>query len=166
MKSRIRLWQRNLHTWAVENFFIRSMEERAELFAQHFEDFLTPKSHILDIGGAWGFYFDPLCKRGHYLTVLDVAKSRYHRAPTVIYNPADPFPFLDQSVDASFLITMLHHTPDPSRLLEEAKRVTRGVIVVVSRTYRSNAAAPAVWCLGKANDLSRRLILIFMLLSF
>lgn len=126
----------------VRSFPSLGLEKRAEYFAGLFEKHLKPSSRILDIGGGWGFYAEPLEKRGHDVTVLDVVKPALQRAPVVVY-PGGKMPFEDGAFDASILVTMLHHTPDPEAILREAARVTRGPLIVVEDLYHH--ALGRVW---------------------
>lgn len=137
--SQVRCYQKKIQTWFVQKFCLKELEQRADQFTSLFEPYLPSQSHVLDIGGGWGFYDQPLSRRGHYLTVLDVQKPGYQQAPVVIYDGNAPFPFPDKSFDASLLITMLHHTEDPEKVLTEAKRVTRGVVIVIEDVYRHSA---------------------------
>jgi SAM-dependent methyltransferase len=127
--------QKRLQTWMVKRFCVEEMRQRAEEFTNLFESHLSPSSQVLDIGGGWGFYFEPFHRRGHYLTVLDVQKPGYQKAPVVLYDPRNPFPFPDKSFDVSLLVTMLHHVRDPEKVLAEAKRVTRRTVFVVEDLY-------------------------------
>lgn len=108
--------------------------ERAEGFVRLFDKYLPRGSHVLDIGGGWGFYADPLANRGHQVTVLDVVKPGFQKAPVVLYEGKN-IPFTDKSFDVSLLICALHHSPDPETVIQEAKRVTRGILVVVEDLY-------------------------------
>ena len=141
-QSKIRNWQRVVQDAAVRSYPQHKLEARAEYFTSLFSNHLTPASRVLDIGGGWGFYAAPLEKRGHDLTVLDVIKPGFQRAPVIIYD-GGKMPFEDKSFDASILVTMLHHTPDPASILKEAVRVTRGKIVVIEDVY--NHALGKFW---------------------
>ena len=141
--SQIRTWQRNLLDAVVRAHPGIGLDRRAEAMADLFEARLPRESRILDIGGGWGFYAEPLQKRGHHVTVLDVVKPGFQKAPVVIYDPGSPIPFPDKSFDVSLLITVLHHIPDPVAVLKEARRVTRGVLVVAEDLYHH--ALGRVW---------------------
>lgn len=118
----------------VRRTSVESLERRAEFFVSRFEGRLPAASRVLDIGGGWGFYSEPLERRGHHLTVLDVVKPALQKAPVIIYE-GGRFPFPDQSFDVSLLVTMLHHVPDPEALIREAGRVTRRFLIVVEDLY-------------------------------
>ncbi len=120
----------------IRSFPELRLEKRADEFIRFFEKYLPASSRVLDVGGAWGFYNRPLKSRGHHLTVLDVVKPGFQKAPLVLYRPEEAFPFADKSFDAVLLITMLHHVPDPEAILREAGRVSRGIVVVVEDLYR------------------------------
>lgn len=119
----------------VRRFPPLGLEKRAEDFVRLFEPYLPFQSRVLDIGGRWGFYREPLGLRNHHLTVLDVVKPGFQKAPVVLYQPEASFPFEDKVFDASLLVTVLHHIPDPVRILGEARRVTKKVVIVVEDLY-------------------------------
>lgn len=113
------------------------LERRAESFVSFFEEFIPRGSQVLDIGGGWGFYAEPLRRaRDCRVTVLDVVEPGFRKTPVVVYD-GKKFPFPDRSFDVSLLVTMLHHVPDPERVLLEAKRVTRRAVIVVEDLYQT-----------------------------
>jgi SAM-dependent methyltransferase len=92
---------------------------------------------VLDIGGRWGFYAEPLRRlRGCEVTVLEVEEPRFSKVSVVTYG-GERIPFPDGSFDVSLLVTVLHHVKVPEAVLAEAKRVTRGAVIVVEDLYRS-----------------------------
>ena len=132
--KKIRKIQRYLLDETVRRTSAPSLEKRAEFFAKRFEPFLPAGSRVLDIGGGWGFYAEPLARRGHHLTVLDVVKPGYQKSPVVVYD-GGRFPFADKSFDVSLLVTMLHHVPDPPAIIREAGSVTKRALIVVEDLY-------------------------------
>lgn len=133
--EKIRKWQRGMQDAVVRRNPRLGLAARAEFFVRLFEEHLPPGSRVLDIGGGWGFYAEPLERRGHRLTVLDVVKPGFQKAPVVVYDGCR-IPFPDKSFDASLLVTVLHHISDPEAVIREARRVTRGILVVVEDVYR------------------------------
>ena len=120
----------------VERFPGVGLDRRAESFVSLFKEFVPPSARVLDIGGGWGFYVDPLRQaRGCDVTVLDVVEPGFRRAPVVVYE-GKKIPFEDRSFDVSLLVTVLHHVSDPEKLLAEARRVTRRSVIVVEDLYR------------------------------
>lgn len=133
-KNKIRSFQRGILDTIVKYNCHKALEKRSENFVKLFENWLPKESRVLDIGGGWGFYFDPLKKRGHHATVLDVVKPGYQKSPVVLYE-GKKIPFDDESFDVSLMITMLHHVPNPRELIKEVRRVTKKYVVVVEDLY-------------------------------
>ncbi len=131
----IRKVQRRCLDWTVSQFPGIGLDRRAEGFVDLFKDYIPTDSRVLDIGGGWGFYVAPLKRvRNCDVTVLDVVKPAFHKAPVVTYE-GERIPFPDRTFDVSLLITMLHHVPVPEKVLAEAKRVTRRFVIVVEDLY-------------------------------
>jgi ubiquinone/menaquinone biosynthesis C-methylase UbiE len=134
IKNHLQVFQRRVLDGIVRHFAHGALEARAEKIVQLFENQIPRKSRILDLGGGWGFYAEPLKKRGHEHLVLDVVSPGYQKSPVVLYD-GFKIPFPDQSFDVTILMTMLHHVPDPQALFEEVRRVTRQQVVVVEDLY-------------------------------
>ncbi len=136
LETQIQTIQRRSLDWVVGHFPGVGLDRRAENLVSIFREFIPRRARVLDVGGAWGFYVEPL-KRflGCEVTVLDVREPSFRKAPVVVYE-GEKMPFPDRSFDVTLLITMLHHVPSPQRVLAEAKRVTRGVVIVVEDLYR------------------------------
>ena len=134
MMRKIRKWQHRALSAIVSKNSNIGLDARAELLVGHFEHQLPPGSRILDIGGGWGFYREPLSRRGHEHVVIDVVKPGIQKAPVVIY-PGKRIPFDDKSFDVSLFVTVLHHIHDIDAVIEEACRVTRKKIIIVEDFY-------------------------------
>lgn len=134
IKKSLQSFQRRVLDGIVKHFAHGAIEARAEKIVQLFENQIPAGSRILDLGGGWGFYAEPLKKRGHESLVLDVVNPGYQKAPVILYD-GSRIPFPDQSFDVTVLVTMLHHVPDPEALFREVRRVTRKKVVVVEDLY-------------------------------
>ena len=134
IKTKVRSLQRHLLDGVVGSFPLLGLDKRAQTFVSLFEKRLPKQSFILDIGGGWGFYRDPLRQLGHHVTVLDVVKPGFQKAPVVIYG-GGRFPFADHAFDVSLLVTVLHHVKDLDQILQEVRRVTRKRVIVVEDLY-------------------------------
>jgi ubiquinone/menaquinone biosynthesis C-methylase UbiE len=122
----------------VKNFPAIGLDKRAEEFVGHFKDRIPLGARVLDIGGGWGFYVEPLERlRQCEVTVLDVVQPGFQKAPVVVYS-GETMPFPDGFFDISLLVTMLHHVPDPEKILREARRVTRRFVIVIEDLYRTS----------------------------
>ncbi len=136
--KKIRKWQHGALNAIVSKNSNIGLDARAELFVRSFEHQLSSGSRILDIGGGWGFYREPLSRRGHQHVVLDVVNPGIQKAPVVIY-PGQRIPFDDKSFDVSLFATVLHHIHDIDRVLDEARRVTKEKIIIVEDLYHHRA---------------------------
>jgi len=132
--KQLRNYQRQLLDYVVRHHQSHVLDERARLLTSLFENHLLEKSYVLDIGGGWGFYEKPLAERGHQLTVLEVVRPGYQRAPVVLYD-GNRIPFPDKSFDISMFVTVLHHIADFEKVIQEAKRVTKKRLIVVEDVY-------------------------------
>jgi SAM-dependent methyltransferase len=139
--SKIRKIQKNIQDFIIKHHPALDLEGRAEDFVRIFENDLPEKCRILDIGGGWGFYHEPLAKRGHEHLVLDVVKPRVKKCPVLVYD-GNRIPFPDKSFDVSLFVTVLHHVPDPEALIREAIRVTSGKVILIEDLYHH---APGRW---------------------
>lgn len=137
IKTQVQRFQRDTLDWIVGSFPAIGLDRRAEAFVSLFKEYIPFSADVLDIGGGWGYYAEPLEReRKSKVTVLDVRKPQFHKAPVVTYD-GDRFPFSDRSFDVSLLITVLHHVGSPEKVLQEARRVTRRFVIVVEDLYRS-----------------------------
>lgn len=132
--KKVRDWQTGVLEAVVRGNPGLGLDRRAELLVSLFENDIPARSRVLDIGGRWGFYAGPLARRGHCPVILDVVRPRLQNAPVVLYD-GRTMPFPDKSFDVSLLITVLHHIADMDRVVQEARRVTRGQVIVVEDLY-------------------------------
>lgn len=96
----------------------------------HIAPFLPPAGRILDLGSGRGVVAGILRARGYDVTPLDVRdRSIDPRFRPVLYD-GNRIPFEDNRFDCALLLTVLHHTPDPSSILREAARVAARIIVI------------------------------------
>lgn len=85
---------------------------------------------IIDIGCGLGTLSGELMKLGYDVTSVDVKNiSIVPEVRPVIYD-GQKLPYLDKAFDTALLITVLHHTPCPEKILAEALRVAKKVVVI------------------------------------
>jgi SAM-dependent methyltransferase len=87
---------------------------------------------IINVGAGTGSY-EPTDR--HVVAVEPSAEMRARRDPALppaIDATADPLPFDDDTFDAALAVFTIHHWPDLDRGLAEARRVTRGPVVIVT----------------------------------
>lgn len=91
--------------------------------------FLT-KGNIIDIGTGNGGLEKVLIEEGYEIKGIDIKnKSLFNAVVPTVYD-GKTFPFANDAFDMSLFITVLHHTPNPEKLIEEAKRCSQKMIIV------------------------------------
>ncbi len=94
------------------------------------ETVYKPSDTVLDVGTGNGALCTLLQKRGVAVTALDVKdRCLFTGVSVALFNGAN-IPCDDKSQDYVQFITVLHHARNPEKLLSEAKRVGRTVIVM------------------------------------
>jgi SAM-dependent methyltransferase len=91
---------------------------------------LKPGATVLDIGSGYGTVVEVLRDHHFKVTAIDVADQSVAEDLKPIIYDGELLPFEPGTYDYALLLTVLHHTPDPARILAEAARVGRQVIVI------------------------------------
>jgi SAM-dependent methyltransferase len=91
----------------------------------------------LNVGSGHGFFSRAARQAGFRMTSLEVAfrDIAVDQDELVIYD-GEHMPFVDGAFEASIAMYVLHHTPDPARVLGEMKRVSRRRLILVEELYR------------------------------
>lgn len=87
---------------------------------------------VLDLGAGEGHVGAELARRGARVTLADVVDARRVPLPFVHLAEDAALPFGDDAFDLVILVYVLHHAAHPERLLNEALRVGRRVVVLES----------------------------------
>lgn len=104
---------------------------RAQRLVDQVEPYLSRTDRILDLGCGTCNVAEVLIERGYERpTLLDVEDFSFVEALRPQFYDGSVIPSEDKGFDVVLLITVLHHTPDPERLLREAARVAKRVVVV------------------------------------
>ncbi len=103
--------------------------ERSQQMFDRIAPYIRREDRILDIGWGLGTVDEILTQHGYTVYSLDVQNyGLLDPAHRVIYD-GERMPFANDTFDVALLITILHHTPDPARVLMETKRVARRIII-------------------------------------
>lgn len=97
---------------------------------------LGPADRVLDVGAGNCVLCQQLRLRGVDVTPLDLANLSFVEAIEPVVYDGKTLPFDDDRFDVALIITVLHHTHDPDRVLAEVARVARR-IVIVEEIYES-----------------------------
>lgn len=91
---------------------------------------LNPGDKIIDLGAGKCALSGMLMENGFDVTPVDVSDNSFNPdIKPVIYN-GTTLPFEEDTFDVALLLTVLHHTPDPDTVLNEALRTAKRIIVI------------------------------------
>jgi ubiquinone/menaquinone biosynthesis C-methylase UbiE len=110
--------------------FSKIYEKAAKKMCLDCADFIDKGSKILDLGcgsGIVGSKFQEFFEAS--VTGIDIQDRRIKKIPFQIFDGLH-IPFLDNSFDIVLISYVLHHAKDSETLLREAKRVSRGKIII------------------------------------
>ncbi|MBI2021834.1 methyltransferase domain-containing protein [Candidatus Daviesbacteria bacterium] len=98
---------------------------------------LSKRDKILDIGSGTGIISKIIKKKlnSNNITLTDIDYNEICDEYPVIIFDGKNLPFKKNQFTKSLLITVLHHSSDPRRLLREAKRVTSGEIIIMEDVF-------------------------------
>ena len=85
---------------------------------------------FLDLGAGTCNTTELLRERGLEATALDVVDQSFIEGITPVLYDGRDLPFPDDAFETALIFTVLHHAVDPDRVLAEARRVARRVIVI------------------------------------
>ena len=120
-----------------------SLSERADLIIEQISPFLSGKN-VLDYGCGDGLIGLRLHRNGYSVTNLDVKMhtrlsdmALYDGLPFILFGDGHNIPESIGKFDNVLLLTVLHHTDNPVRNLENAIKATRkgGRLIVIESVY-------------------------------
>lgn len=92
--------------------------------------FLKKEDRILDIGAGTCNVCEILLRDGYRITPLDVQDLSFvDNIKPILYN-GNKIPFRDNKFDVALILTVLHHTSRPEKIIEEAKRISKRIIII------------------------------------
>jgi SAM-dependent methyltransferase len=95
-----------------------------------FYPYLSESETILDIGSGSGLISSKLLQKDRKVTSVDLSDSSLiERVRPIVYD-GETLPFSNSSFDAALLITVLHHCTEPKKVLSEALRVGKRVVIL------------------------------------
>ncbi len=113
-----------------KDIIYRILKARAKDLAGMVSPYLKKDELILDIGPASCTVTEALIDQGLRVFPLDVENfSIVDKVLPTLYD-GDSMPFKDDQFDTSLILFVLHHTPDPAKVLAEAKRVSKKIIIL------------------------------------
>jgi SAM-dependent methyltransferase len=106
-------------------------ERRLDRIAASLAPLLPPKARVLDVGCGDGNLAARVLEARQDVEIIGIDILARPRAfiPVQLFD-GQTIPFADRSFDAVTFVDVLHHTDDPTVLLREARRVSRGVLLI------------------------------------
>lgn len=112
------------------NFIQKRKMQAARLKQDRINPFLSQKEKLIDIGCGNCSLLKSLKDNHPTIQGVDIHNvSLFDNIQPIVYD-GETLPFKDNQFDTSLLITMLHHTPDPERIIREAMRVSNRLIIM------------------------------------
>jgi len=112
------------------SFIHQILNSRAEELGQRIIPYLSRDELILDIGPASCTVTEWLIGKSLKVFPLDIQNYSIVSAISPTLYDGDQMPFKDDQFDTSLLLFVLHHSPDPEKLLREVKRVSKKVLIL------------------------------------
>lgn len=91
---------------------------------------LTSGASVLDIGSGYGTVTDVLRKNGFAVTAIDVEDQSVRPELKPLLYDGETLPFSSGAFSFPLLLTVLHYTSEPEKVLSEAARVGEKVLVI------------------------------------
>lgn len=141
--KRVSEYEYNIHKLFDQRRIIQripiKLSSRAQLIFSQVAKDLTGH-HVLDLGCGDGKVGELIEKQGRRVVLADVYENgniSNINLPFVLIKQTDKLPFDDDLFDTTLLLTVLHHSDKPRKVIAETKRVTRkgGRIIVIESVY-------------------------------
>lgn len=137
----------NKTTGLIPSIIDKLTMSEAKEWCERMEPFLHGKK-ILDVGFGTGNLACYFARKGYEVEGIDVfERSIYEDLKSKVYDGTN-FPYADNTFDTAFIVHTLHHCDDPIRVLSEAKRVAKRVIILED-TFRNPVEAILTAALDK-----------------
>ena len=114
----------------IRDFVVKADRKRIAIILSRIKSHLPKNKKILDIGCGLGLLSSEIKSKGYDLTAIDVHDiSIEENIKPIIYDGSD-LPFDKNTFDTALFITVLHHTPSPEKLLQDAAQVSKKIIIM------------------------------------
>jgi ubiquinone/menaquinone biosynthesis C-methylase UbiE len=130
----------------------RGIKKRSEDILAEILPLLKKTETILDLGSGTGHTAHELLKKGFKVTCVDYSDMNVFDDTKPIRYDGINLPFKDNSFDTVLLVTVLHHTPDPVRIIREASRVAKKIIIMED-TYNNIFQKYAVFVMDSIGNM-------------
>lgn len=104
--------------------------KRAEEVAKNLEKYASSDSAILDIGAGNCNIAEALINDGYKVTAIDVKDLSLAKNIKPLLYDGSKLPFENGRFDAALLLFVLHHCKEPDKIVREAARVAKKIIIM------------------------------------
>jgi len=108
----------------------RLLRFRANYTVAELEKYLDKKDRILDIGAGTCNIEEVFREKKFNVTPVDIRNSSFVEGVNPIIYDGGRIPFDDDNFDAALIITVLHHARQNEKIVMEAQRVARKIIII------------------------------------
>lgn len=127
--------QKKVNEFISKNIFRRFLDKRAHLIADQISQYIIG-NRLADIGCGDGLIGNCFRERMQEIFLVDVCSYLDSRVklPIHTYAEGEELPIKEQ-VDTSLLLTVIHHSAYPEKLIWETKRITKKRILIIESVY-------------------------------
>lgn len=119
-----------LHVQFISSIIQKILRARSEEVVKRVFPYVKSSKKIIDVGSGTGDVAYLLQQKGKNVTPVDVADFHGPRMiKTVVYD-GKKLPFPNKSFDTALLLMVLHHTPNPEIVFDEAGRVAKEIVII------------------------------------
>lgn len=130
----------------------RGIEFRLQDILNEILPLLKKGETVLDLGSGTGHTARALIKKGFEVRCVDYSDMNiFEETKPILYDGVN-LPFEKNSFDTALLITVLHHTPDPIRIIKETSRVAKKIIIMED-TYNNIFQKWAVFVMDSIGNM-------------
>ena len=114
----------------VKNLIFRLWLKDARFKVERIRKYLAPNDKILDLGTGSGSVCMLLENEGYDVAPLDVQDRTLSDSVEPVIYDGHTLPYSHKSFDTALILTVLHHTKDPARIISQAAKVAHRVIII------------------------------------
>lgn len=114
----------------IDRLLGKILRKRSEVVVRRVNPYIKNSKKLIDIGSGTGDVALLLKEAGKNITTIDVADFHGPRVFEPIIYDGKRLPFPDKSFDTAMLLMVLHHTPNPELIFDEATRVAKEIVLI------------------------------------
>lgn len=114
----------------IRKFIYSTSKVRAAEIVSRIEPYLSEGDRVLDLGCGMCNISELVQQKGYEVVSADIKSVSYVDGIEPVVYDGNRLPFKDNAFDVCLLITVLHHTPDPDKVIKEAIRTSKRIIII------------------------------------